>query len=205
MKTFQIVRLVCAGMLTATIFPDGAYAQGASFDLSSAGAAGSGCELNRDAFLALDEDGNLELSLSRFDTNRLNPGDLAGRLACSLRVPMEIPSGHYVYQLTYSFWYDLRKSESTEGSVGSTGTVFGIENPPMIERFAKGTDVHGAFNYSHVLRVPQDQQCAHGLTKGMLQLTLITGYQKDAADEHFHLAIPKNEPAKVRVETLPCD
>lgn len=205
MKNLKVKNALCAGLLGLLVAPMSARADEVFFDLASAGAAGSGCELGRDAFLQLDEKGNLAFSMTGFTTDKLDSGALAGRLACSLRVPIEIPVGHYVYELTYSFAYDLKKSAGAEGSIGSTGTVFGIENPPMQERFEVGAAARGVFNYSHVLRVPQDQQCANGLTSGLLQLTLIAGYQKDAARDQFELSVQAEKPASIQIETRACE
>lgn len=205
MKNLKVRNGLCAGLLTLLASPIAALADEVFFDLASAGAAGSGCELGRDAFLQLDETGNLSFSMMGFTTEKLDSAALAGRLACSLRVPIEIPVGHYIYELTYSFAYDLRKSVGAEGSIGSTGTVFGLENPPMQERYELGESAEGVFNYSHMLRVPQDQQCANGLTSGILQLTLIAGYQKSSARDQFELSVQADKSASIQIETRACE
>jgi hypothetical protein len=132
--------LAFVGLCASTGFTQ----QSVQWDTSRAIMAGNGCIKDYDAFVS--ENGNdLAAIFTNLGVNL--PGGasrvLAGRSACSLRVPATIAPGLYIGALTQRISYGVVKTARTRGSIATRSTFFGFNVSPYTVNLPYGASING--------------------------------------------------------------
>lgn len=114
------------------------------WDTSRTIMAGSGCIKDYDSFVSANGN-DLAVVFTNLGVNL--PGGattvLAGRSACSIRVPAAIAPGIYLGALTQRVSYGVVKTPGSRGSIATRSTFFGFNVSPYVVNLPYGANING--------------------------------------------------------------
>jgi hypothetical protein len=118
-------------------------AQSVEWDVYGTIMGGSGCVMNYDAFVSANGN-DLAIVFTRLGVDLPGGGSsiLAGRSACSIRVPARIAPGIYIGKLDQRVSYGVVKTPYTRGSIATRSTFFGFPVSPYTVNLPYGISMN---------------------------------------------------------------
>ncbi len=178
-----------------------------AWNIAGATLAGSGC---MEGGSVIAEPGGTRIVLAAMATD-LKPGTaLSDRRACAVRIPVEIPLGHYVSRVDHRLGYSLSRSSGTSATLATAIGYFGSTLNPLTVRhtdaIAENILSGVALRTDHMAADSPDvvSMCGARSTSGFIAVNVALTAQRDAGD----FVTVRMEPILVRegveIELSPC-
>jgi hypothetical protein len=197
MKKYFVSITVVSSIITGVIFASVASTANAgvvTFHPESAIYAGSGCPQGATHIL-VDEVGDLLIEHEQLVLDlRRGTSVLAGRKACSIRVPVSLPQGFYVKSIQQQIQYSVLKSAGAEAKISTRTALSGDYINPFTVVLPADEEIYGdnmidARRDNLGSRSRREHYCSGTRSEDlMLQINTVISGEKDSIDQDLVVA-----------------
>jgi hypothetical protein len=199
-----VVSSLMSGIATAGVL---------TFHPESAIYAGNGCLQGR-SHISVDEAGDLLIEHEDLILDLPSQGRssaLAGRRACTMRIPVTLPQGYYVKAIEQQIQYSVSKSAHAEARIATRTALSGDAVNPFTVLLAADDEFHG----ENMIDSRRDylgdaRRRAHYCEAGraedmMLQISTVISGQRDSIDDELVVAAYGGYIGEgIELEIAPC-
>ena len=121
----------------------------------------------------------------------LPAGDPNPRLAdlknCSVRIPVTIPQGYYIYELTQTLTYGVNKTHGSSGKITTLDSILDSSVGGFSVSIPRGASQEPAFPRTGPPRQVRVEACGASSRSGFYRTDVATSGQRDSSSETFIL------------------